>query len=40
LISCTYFSGIAPTGREIILSYGINDLAYGFASGSEDSLWR
>lgn len=40
LISCTYFSGIARTDREIILSYGINDLAYGFASGSEDLLWR
>ncbi len=40
LISCTYFSGIAHTESEIILSYGINDLTYGFASVSEQVLWR
>jgi hypothetical protein len=40
LISCTYFSGIAHRGGEIILSYGINDLTYGFASTSEELLWR
>jgi len=32
LISCTYFSGIDELEGEIILSYGVNDTAYGFAA--------
>lgn len=39
LISCTYFSGIARNGDDVILSYGINDLTYEFASVSEGFLW-
>jgi hypothetical protein len=31
LISCTYFSGIDEVDGKIILSYGVNDTAYGFA---------
>lgn len=32
LISCTYFSGIDEVDGKIILSYGVNDTAYGFAA--------
>ena len=35
LLSCTYFSGLTWRDDALIASYGINDVAYGFADVSE-----
>lgn len=32
LLSCTYFSGIDSAGGKLVVSYGVNDDGYGFAS--------
>ncbi|GLK15626.1 hypothetical protein [Herbiconiux flava] len=40
LLSATYFAGISQHGGDILLSYGVNDVAFGIATTSEESLWR
>lgn len=39
LIFATYFSGISSVEGQLLLSYGVNDVDYGFAHADPASLW-
>jgi hypothetical protein len=40
LFSATYFAGLEKSNEDILLSYGVNDLAFGIARVPEQLLWR
>ncbi|WP_194409372.1 hypothetical protein [Microbacterium cremeum] len=40
LLSATYFAGLARTHSGFVLSYGVNDLAFGIAHVPEHVVWR
>ncbi|MFK4834569.1 hypothetical protein ACI3KY_02445 [Microbacterium sp. ZW T2_14] len=40
LLSATYFAGLARTDAGLLLSYGVNDTAFGIARVPEDVAWR
>ena len=39
LISATYFAGITPYEGDLLLGYGINDLAFSMVQVQEEQLW-
>lgn len=39
LISCTYFSGMTIYNDELVISYGINDVAWNIVSIKKHKLW-